>query len=313
MAFTTLIGAQDLGAFPTSGVRIFDCRFDLGDPDAGGTRFKAGCIPGAIYLHLERDLSRPPIAGQTGRHPLPDAEAFRSALLAHGVQATSQVVAYDDTGGMFAARLWWMVRWAGHFKVAVLDGGYQAWLALGASRVQDVQTVSDDGREATVGHVAKKNSNALGLAPAAQPSKLPDASGPVPVSMRAVRSSVERAAWTLLDARAADRFRGENETIDPVAGHIPGAFNAPFHDNLGADGKFLSRAALRHRFESLPATQTGKPVVCYCGSGVTAAHNILAMVHAGLPEPALYAGSWSEWITDPGNPIETTDRPIDRR
>ena len=266
-----MIGAQDLAALSESQVRVFDCRFDLADADAGGHRYTEGHIPGAAYLHLNIDLSGPVEPGRTGRHPLPERGAFAALLAQHGVTGDTQVVAYDDTGGMFAARLWWMVRWTGHAAVAVLDGGYQAWLE----------------REGT--HTATDS---------AHPPSVPS-----PVSMQHLR---ERAGtWTLIDARASDRFRGENETIDPVAGHIPGALNAPFQGNLGDDGQFLEPVELLRRFNDLLAGEGGKPVVCYCGSGVSAAHNVLAMVHAGMPEPALYPGSWSEWITDPGNPVAT--------
>ncbi|MDE0192302.1 MAG: sulfurtransferase [Gammaproteobacteria bacterium] len=271
--YTTLIGAEDLAALPPSEVRVFDCRFDLADPDAGARRYTAGHIPGATYLHLNDDLSGPVEPGRTGRHPLPKRAAFAAALTEHGVTDEIQAVAYDDMGGMFAARLWWMVRWIGHRAVAVLDGGYQAWI-----RREGALTASDS---TSASHV------------------------PAPMSMHQVREHVEAGTRTLLDARASDRFRGENETIDPVAGHIAGALNAPFQGNLGGDGRFLERAALKRRFDALLAAEGGKPVVCYCGSGVTAAHNVLAMVHAGMPEPALYPGSWSEWITDPGNPVAT--------
>ena len=272
--YTTLIGAGDLHRLPPKEVRIFDCRFDLADPHAGAKRFEAGHIPGAVHLHLDNDLSGPVLAGRTGRHPLPTREAFGRLLATQGVHPDTQVVAYDDAGGMFAARLWWMVRWTGHRPVAVLDGGYPAWLA------RDGRSTPDPVRTRTPGAVNT-------------------------VSMREVREHAGAGSWTLLDARANDRFQGHNETIDAKAGHIPGALNAPFQDNLLDDGRFLDPQRLSERFESLLARQGGKPVVCYCGSGVTAAHNILAMVHAGLEEPALYPGSWSEWITEADNPIET--------
>lgn len=274
--FATLIDAAQLAAYRQPRWRLFDCRFDLHNPQAGAARFAAGHIRGAAYLHLERDLSGPVEAGRTGRHPLPDRDAFRSAMQVRGVDANTQVVAYDDSGGLFAARLWWMLRWAGHAAAAVLDGGYAAWLAH-----------RDE---------PPKPSASAGLA--ADPS-------PKSVSLGDIRASIETSAWTLLDARANDRFHGRNETIDAKGGHIPGALNAPFQDNLDSDGKFLDPYALRRRFESLLAAVGDKPVVCYCGSGVSAAHNILAMTHAGMAEPALYAGSWSEWITEPANPVET--------
>ena len=269
--YTTLIGATDLAALPADEVRIFDCRFDLADTQAGASRFRNQHIPGAVYLHLDDDLSGTAVPGETGRHPLPDEARFRALLREHGVGRDTQVVAYDDAGGMFAARLWWLVRWTGHAAVAVLDGGYGTWLE----------------REGT--HNASTSSSAHGIPP--------------PVSMPQVRDHVDGGTWTLIDARASDRFHGENETIDPVAGHIAGALNAPFQANLGDDGRLLEPAVLKRRFEALLADEGGKPVVCYCGSGVTAAHNVLAMVHAGLPEPRLYPGSWSEWITDPDNPV----------
>lgn len=271
--YTTLIGARDLADLPPASVRVFDCRFELADPDAGARKFAQARIPGASYLHLDRDLSGTVEPGRTGRHPLPDQGTFRALLRSHGVGDATQVVAYDDAAGMFAARLWWMVRWTGHQRVAVLDGGYQAWAECNGSHP-----------EGALPH---------------------EAVSVPPVTMPEVREHVHAGTRTLLDARANDRFHGHNETIDPKAGHIAGALNAPFQANLAADGRFLDPASLRDRFETLLAGEGGKPVVCYCGSGVTAAHNVLAMVHAGLSEPALYPGSWSEWITDPGNPIET--------
>ncbi len=266
---TTLIAAHELAALDGEELCIVDCRFDLADPDAGRREFEQGHIPGAIYAHLDDDLSGPVLRGRTGRHPLPAQGDFPSFLGRHRIAPFHQVVAYDDAGGVFAARLWWMMRWVGHYGVAVLDGGYDAWL------------------------------DRMG----ADPRPTPPADGVRPVltvSMEEVRGG----GLHLLDARANDRFHGRNEAIDPKAGHIPGAINAPFEDNLGSDGRFLDQATLRQRFERLIGDDD-RPVACYCGSGVSAAHSILAMVHAGLPEPALYGGSWSEWITDPGNPIET--------
>lgn len=281
-AFATLIDAAELAALAPEDVRIFDCRFDLQDPTAGEARFDAGHIPGAVYLHLEQHLSAQAVPGSTGRHPLPGPDAVRSLLQAHAVAETTQVVAYDDSGGMVSARLWWMARWAGHWRMAVLDGGYPAWL-----------------REAARDGAPKRT--ALGAASEPPP---PPTKPPPQATMRTIRESLQNGSATLLDARAAERFRGEVEPIDAVAGHIPGAINAPYQSNLDADGRFLSRAALRTRFEALLSPAGGKPVICYCGSGVSAAHNVLAMTHAGLEEPALYVGSWSEWITDPANPVE---------
>ena len=244
------------------------------DAEAGMKRFEQGHIPGATYLHLNQHLSGRIEPGRTGRHPLPEQNALQSLLRQRDVEPDTQIVAYDDAGGMFAARLWWLTRWLGHFRVAVLDGGYQAW----------------------------RERHAHSSMPAARPRL----GKPRAVAMDEVRTAVDENTWTLLDARAKDRFDGRNETIDAKAGHIPRAVNAPFHDNLGPDGRFLSSETLRKRFEKFLERDGDKPVVCYCGSGVSAAHNILAMVHAGLPEPALYAGSWSEWIVDSNNPVETT-------
>ena len=268
---TTLIGVADLHRLQPGDVRLFDCRFDLGDPEAGRRRFEASHLPGAIYVHLDDDLSGPVEPGRTGRHPLPDRDAIRALLREHGVTPKRQVVAYDDAGGMFAARFWWMARWAGFDAVAVLDGGFDAWQ----------NGISEET------HTQQEHSAASVRA----------------VSMPEVRNHVDDGTWHLLDARANDRFHGRNETMDPKAGHIAGAVSAPFQGNLDADGRFLEPAVLRRRFASLGG-DAAKPVVCYCGSGVSAAHNVLAMVHAGLPEPALYVGSWSEWITDDANPVE---------
>ena len=284
--FHTLISAEALAALDGARVRLFDCRFDLQDPTAGAAQFQAGHIPNAIHLDLERDLAGPVTPGHTGRHPLPEREAFARLLRSHGVDENTQIVAYDDSSGLFAARLWWMARWAGHTRAAVLDGGYQAWLEWHRG------AVPASGREGADESPSAASGAGIGAT-----------APPAPVSMQAMREHT--GAWTLLDARAADRFRGENETLDPIAGHIPGALSAPFQDNLAPNGRFLSRTALRARFERLLANRGEAPAVCYCGSGVSAAHNILAFVHAGLEEPALYPGSWSEWITDPANPIET--------
>lgn len=284
--FRTLISTQALAALDAERVRLFDCRFDLQDPTAGAAQFQAGHIPNATHLDLERDLAGPVMPGRTGRHPLPEREAFTRLLRSHGVDEHMQIVAYDASGGLFAARLWWMARWAGHTRVAVLDGGYQAWLEWHES------ATAASGRDGADESPSAASSADVGAT-----------TPPAPVSMQAMREHAD--AWTLLDARAADRFRGENETLDPIAGHIPGALSAPFQGNLAPDGRFLNRATLRARFERLLANRGEAPTVCYCGSGVSAAHNILAFVHAGLEEPALYPGSWSEWITDPANPIET--------
>ncbi len=304
--FHTLISAEALAGLDADRVRLFDCRFDLKDADAGAASFQAGHIPGAVHLHLDRDLAGRVTPGKTGRHPLPERDAFRQLLRSHGVDDAAQLVAYDDSGGLFAARLWWMARWAGHSAAAVLDGGYQAWLAwrdAGVTGGGEAQRRIEAAVEADVAEPAgAERAATLG---AEQVGAMVTAPPPAPVTMQAVRENAASGAWHLLDARAADRFRGENETLDPIAGHIPGALNTPFQDNLAADGRFLDRASLRARFERLLGDRREGDVVCYCGSGISATHVVLAMMHAGLAEPPLYPGSWSEWITDPTNPVET--------
>ena len=302
--FHTLISAEALAGLDAGRVRLFDCRFDLKDADAGAVSFQAGHIPGAVHLHLDRDLAGRVTPGKTGRHPLPERDAFRRLLRSHGVDDATQLVAYDDSGGPFAARLWWMARWAGHGAAAVLDGGYQAWLAWrdagatgGGGERQGRSGAADVAEPAGAEGAATLSAEQVGAMVTASP--------PAPVTMQAVRENAASGNWHLLDTRAADRFRGENETLDPVAGHIPGALNAPYQDNLAADGRFLDRASLRARFERLLGERSKGNVVCYCGSGVSATPVVLAMMHAGLAEPALYPGSWSEWITDPTNPVET--------
>ena len=259
-------------------IALFDCRFRLGDTLWGRVQYQESHIPDAIYLHLDDDLSAPVIPGQTGRHPLPDAHEFANRLGALGVGNETQVVVYDDLGGAIAGRLWWMLRWLGHEAAAVLDGGWPAWLKEGRPQ-------TDSQTEITSQSFDLRLNEHLSL----------DA------------EDVEKwridPDYLLIDARGADRYRGENETIDPVAGHIPGAISAPFAQNLDSDGHFLSRDALRQRFLPLNEEWRADRTVVYCGSGVTAAHHILAMLHAGLGEARLYPGSWSEWITDDRRPL----------
>lgn len=261
---------------------LVDCRFTLADPSAGATAHAAGSIPGAIYAHLDDDSSGPVVPGSTGRHPLPTREAFAQTLGRWGVGADTQVVAFDDFGGAFASRLWWMLRWMGHRAVAVLDGGLPAWTAAGHP-----------------------------LAPGASPT----GSGHFVVGEPLVGTALADEVLAglgdpqrvLLDARAAARYRGENETTDPVAGHIPGARSAPFVGNLDEERRMLPVEQLRARFEERLGGGDPQQAVIYCGSGVTACHDLLAMAHAGMPLPRLYPGSWSEWITDPSRPRATGD------
>ena len=259
---------------------VVDCRFALADPEAGRTAWRRATIPQAIYAHLDEDLSGPVIPGRTGRHPLPDPEVFAGALGRWGVAADTQLVAFDDMGGAFAARLWWMARWLGHDAVAVLDGGWSAWTSAGHATAP--------GRD-----VARTPTTVRTTVDAARTA---DAA--------TVLEHVDDHTVVLLDARAPDRFAGQNETTDPVAGHIRGAASAFFGGNLAGDKRFLPRPQLRARYEALLGGRAAQDAICYCGSGVTACHDILAMVHAGLAEPRLYPGSWSEWITDPTRPRE---------
>ncbi len=274
MSFQTLIDAQTLAKhLNMPDWVIVDCRFSLKDTAKGLRDYRAGHIPGARYAHLDNDLSGTIIPGTTGRHPFPEAAPFAKQLGSWGISNTSQVVAYDDMGGAIAARLWIMMRWLGHERVAVLNGGLPAWTAAGnpisSTQPEITQTV---------------------FTPHPQ------------TSMLANTADVEQATTSdtcLLDARAAARYAGEHEPIDPVAGHIPSARSFPWADNLDANGLFLSPGALRNRFADVATAQS----ISYCGSGVTAAHNLLAIAHAGLSLPRLYPGSWSAWITDQTHPI----------
>jgi thiosulfate/3-mercaptopyruvate sulfurtransferase len=284
--YTTLISAANLHerltAAPGS-VLVFDCRFDLVDPTIGETAYAAGHIPGAQYLHLDRDLSGAK-TGKNGRHPLPDRAALVSTLAARGLNAGQQVVAYDAQGGSYAARLWWLLRWLGHDSVAVLDGGLQAWEAAGYPLSKDVPQA------------------AAGNFKAGAPLQ-------VTVDVQAVVRNLSTHEQLVVDARAADRYRGENEIIDPVGGHIPGARNRFFKDNLGTEGRFKPAHTLRDEFTAVLAGKTPEHVVLQCGSGVTACHNALAMEIAGLHGAALYGGSWSEWCADPSRPVATGPNP----
>ena len=258
---------------------VVDCRSSLDDPGRGRRDYELAHIPGAVYAHLEDDLSGTIIPGQTGRHPLPELDVFVRTLSRWGITAGVQVVAYDDHNGSMAARLWWMLRWVGHDDVAVLEGGWAAWQQEG----RPVRTGAEEraARDAVV--------------------------HPRPELVAGIDEIVARAndpATRLIDARSPERFRGEHEPIDPVAGHIPGAICGPFGENLDATGRFRSPAELRTRFERLLGPVAPEQAIFYCGSGVSAAHNLLAFAHAGLGDARLYAGSWSEWITDPQRPIE---------
>jgi len=278
--FTTLISAAELQQHinnPT--FAILDCRAELTDPNAGAAAFAAGHIPGAQHADSDRDLSdkSPGPNGEfRGRHPLPVIDHFIETLRGWGVYPNSQVIAYDAHGSMFAARVWWMLRWVGHKSVAVLDGGLPAWEALGGELTQ---AVINRPRGSITRQASLVSS----------------------VSVDDVLANLSARARVVLDARAADRFRGENETIDPVAGRIPGAKNRWFKDNLQADGKFKSPDLLRSEYSTL--IKSPGSTIMQCGSGISACHNLLAMEIAGLPGAMLYPGSWSEWSSDPARPI----------
>ncbi|MBS0375605.1 MAG: sulfurtransferase [Proteobacteria bacterium] len=280
MSLRTLVDVPTLATLLAGPApRIVDCRFDLGDPDAGAALYRRGHVPGAVYAHLDADLSGPR-APWTGRHPLPEPEAFAATLGRLGIGPDTPVVAYDDSGGIYAARLWWLLRWVGHDAVAVLDGGLAAWRAAG-------QTLA-------IGPVS--------VEPATFRAR-PDESRHV--SADELAGLLARGECLLLDARSAERFEGRVEPLDPRAGHVPGALNHHYASNLGSDGRFLPAATLRSRFEAVLGGRAPRAVVSMCGSGVTACHTLLALELAGLPGARLYAGSWSEWCRDAARPVAT--------
>lgn len=256
---------------------LCDVRHDLSHPDTWGkAQYDAGHIPGAVFVHVDRDLSAP-MTGSNGRHPLPTPEAAAATFGRLGIASGKQVVAYDQGGGAYAARLWWMLRWLGFEAVAVLDGGYAKWLSEG--RVVSTEATAPSPANFRIARVTP-TVNATGVA-----------------------ASLARQTLLLLDARAPERFRGEKEPLDPVAGHIPGARNRPYTQNLNADGTFKHPAFLRAEFGAILDDASPDMVVHQCGSGVTACHNILAMEIAGMHGTRLYPGSWSEWCSDPQRPV----------
>lgn len=281
MLYETLISAAELSRhIDNPQWVVIDCRFSLDNTDRGRQDYLQAHIPGAVYAHLNEDLSGQNIPGKTGRHPLPDQENFARTLSQWGIGDGVQVVAYDDKGGaMAAARLWWMAQWMGHRAVAVLNGGWQQWKNMAYPTASGLET-----RKSWV--------------------FTPHVRNDVLFSSADVLKIVRNPGYRILDARGADRYRGENETIDPVAGHIPGAISAPFSGNLDAAGLFLSPKDLKARVAPLLGNVPPERTVFYCGSGVTAAHNLLALKHAGLGDARFYAGSWSEWITHPDYPVE---------
>ena len=278
-SFTTLIDVGSLAAQIDSGeLTLFDCRSELGNPRWGEAQYAEAHISGAQFLHLDRDLSSP-ITATSGRHPLPDPRVFAQRLGALGAGSGMQLVAYDQGNGAYAARLWWLARWIGHAQVAVLDGGIAAWRAAGLPLETTVRAPHPRTLEVSLDERAA-------------------------VDSRTVNELRQRPESLLVDARGANRFAGRDETIDPRAGHVPGARNLPFTGNVGGDGRFLSAEALRRRWQLLLGSRPPSAVIAMCGSGVTACHNLLAMEHAGLPGSPLDTGSWSEWSSDPSRPVE---------
>ena len=282
MTYDTLISPERLAVEMASATPplVFDCSFDLTNTDAGRQAWQAAHLPGAFYLHLDHVLSARK-TGLNGRHPLPGRDTFAESMAALGVTDDTQVVAYDNAGGMYAARLWWMLRWAGHDAAAVLDGGLAAWKNAGLPLSADTPPALPAGRFS----LRESRVHTLGYSD--------------------IQANIGSQAKLVIDARAPDRFRGENETLDKVGGHIPGARNRLFKDNLGTDGRFKPAEQLRAEFDAITGGRPAQELVNQCGSGVTACHNLLAMEIAGLRGAALYPGSWSEYSAQPGAVIAT--------
>ena len=275
---STLISPSGLAAhLDDASWVVCDCRHDLADTETGRRAYAESHIPGARFVHLDEDLSAPK-TGKNGRHPLPDPEKFMRRLGELGIDSAKQVVAYDASGGPYAARLWWMLRWLGHDAVAVLDGGWNAWLKASHPVTKQVPKI------AATRFTSRMRADAA-------------------MDAKTVAASLGKPGPLLLDARAPNRYRGENETLDPVAGHIPGAANRFFQTNLDADGKFKPAAVLRKEIGETLGGVAPSQVTHYCGSGVTACHNLLAMEAAGLAGSKLYPGSWSEWCSDAARPV----------
>ena len=283
MTYTTLVSAEQLQSLINGGapLMVFDCSFELMKPEAGDQQYQDAHIPGAVRANLDLHLSAQAGAGAAsgGRHPLPTRAAFSKWLGSVGFSNAMQAVVYDRQGANYCGRLWWMLKWAGHEAVAVLDGGMEAWHAVGGVVTSGPPTA----------HAAQTFTLAAERAALATSQQVLD--------------RLDRPSQAIIDARAAPRFRGEVEPLDPVAGHIPGALNRPFSQNLGADGKFKPADQLKAEFLALLAGRDPAGVVHHCGSGVSAVPNVIAMELAGLGRQALYAGSWSEWCSDPSRPV----------
>ena len=279
MTYTTLVSTDLLAAHLDGAWAIVDCRYDLRDTGRGREQYRAGHIPGAVYASLSKDLSAPP-TGTNGRHPLPCVEDLELTFARVGIAADTQVVMYDQDNGMYASRMWWTLRYLGHDAAAVLDGGWAKW-------VREQRPVRTGEEERPVARFVAERRKDMRL----------------PVTQ--VEALLGDPSVLLVDARSPDRFEGRNETLDRAAGHIPGAANHFYQRNVTAEGVMLPVEQLRRQFEETLAGRSPDQVVMYCGSGVTACQNLLAMDHAGLRGAKLYAGSWSEWSADPARPTET--------
>jgi len=280
MRYTTLISCQELiPHIGSSSWAIVDCRFDLLDPAKGEQEYLEAHIPGAVYAHLDKDLSAPP-TGTNGRHPLPTVEELSTVFSQWGIEKDVQVVAYDASGGPFASRLWWCLRYLGHDAVAVLDGGFPSW--------NQAELPTSSGLENRSTSFFKSQIR-------------PSMSATIPQVMAQIRFTSPR----LIDARSPERHSGLEEPHDPVAGHIPGSINHYWGKNLDDKGNFHSREILHKQYKELLGELPTKSLIVYCGSGVTSCHNLLAMTYAGFEGARLYPGSWSEWCSDPARPITT--------
>jgi len=277
--FTTLISTESLAAHLDGSWAIVDCRYDLRDEDWGAAQYRAGHVPGAVYASLSKDLSSTP-TGSNGRHPVPCVEDLEATLGRLGISASTQVAIYDQDSGIFASRMWWTLRYLGHDAAAVLDGGWARWVREG----RPVQAGEEQRAPAAFTGRRRKE------------MRMP---------LDQVQSALGGGSMLLVDARAPERFEGRNETVDRVAGHIPGAVNHFFKRNLTEEGQMLPPDTLRRQFEEMLGGRPAEQVVMYCGSGVTACQNLLAMEHAGIHGARLYPGSWSEWSSDPRRPVET--------
>jgi thiosulfate/3-mercaptopyruvate sulfurtransferase len=276
--YSTIINVEQLSSHSGQDWVVVDCRYDLADADSGYQGYLEAHIEGALYADIHRDLSGEPVTDH-GRHPLPSADELRKLFSSLGINKEKQVVAYDASSGAFAARLWWLLRYMGHDAVAVLDGGWQAWQTAGLKT-----------------EAGEPNNQSL------------DFSGEPRAEWLVTMDKVLDAPL-LIDSREAQRYRGEIEPIDPVAGHIPGALNHCWKENLDESGRFYASEHLRQQFSQIYTDTDGEQVVFYCGSGVTACANLLAVAHAGLPPAKLYAGSWSDWCSRADNPIATGSEP----